>query len=185
MRILKFSHSYTQLNEDSIKEGKLKIGDYVTPTTTIVSPEETLAVYPGEFYRVVEFLPSKYKGGFVIDVEGNKWGFWFSKEGLGKYFQKVEMSKQDKMEVTYGELPYKILQTLDEKGLLSLDNIVEIVLNQKLSVPPENVRKVKTEIIKAVYALQELQFIAPTVVVKDGQKTYMITPKGKQYLKAD
>jgi hypothetical protein len=183
--MIKEAYTLTDLDENSVASGKLKIGDFVTPKVVISSPDETHYVYPDKFYKVVKFLPpKKYPGGFIIDADGETWGFWFGKDGLGDQFQKAEFTKQEVMEEKYGELPYKVLSLLKEKQLLTLDEIVNILLKEKLSVPPENVKSVKNEIIKTIYALQELNFIVPTRVKKKGQRTFMLTNSGKQYLEA-
>jgi hypothetical protein len=105
----KKSYEYQPLNKNSVRNGELQIGDSVTTTTTLTSRDGRYVILPGDLYKVIGFTPNQepYKGGFIINYKGLTWGFYFN-GGQAEYFDKVNMSKQDIMEIKYGELPYKV-----------------------------------------------------------------------------
>lgn len=179
----KVSYEYLPLTKDSISEGGLEIGDSVTPTKEIKSKDDRYSVLPGDLYKVVGILPSQkpYMGGFIIDYKGQRWGFYFN-GGQAEYFNKVEMSKQDVMETRYGDLPYKILTTLKEHNFMSLKDLVDNVAELQMSVPPENIKKVKNELTNATYSLQTLGLVGVTRLKEGNQKVFAITEKGRKYL---
>lgn len=184
----KQSYEYQKLTPRSIKNGELKIGDKVTPIEEIHSPDGKYTLFPGDVYSIKGFLPnvSPYKGGFIIDYDGNSWGFWFDDKGSAQYMEKIIESKQDIVEDRFGDTLYKILKILEEYKLLSQDALVETVMNEEMAVPPDRKRKVQTEVIKAIYSLLSYGYIGTTKYNREeGQKSFMITEKGKQYLKAD
>lgn len=179
----KFSYRYLPLTRDSVNNGELEIGDSVTPTKEVKSIDDRYSILPGDLYRVKGFLPNQnpYKGGFIIDFNGQPWGFYFN-GGQAEYFNKVEMSKQDIMEIQYGDLPYKILHTLAKHNFLYLKDLVDIVVNQQMSVPPENIKKVKNEITRATYSLQALGLVGVTRITGEEGKVFAVTEKGRRYL---
>jgi hypothetical protein len=179
----KFSYNYTPLTKNSVSDGELEIGDSVTSTREIKSTDDKYSILPGDIYKVKGFLPNQnpYKGGFIIDFNGQPWGFYFN-GGQAEYFNKVEMSKQDIMETRYEGLPYKILTTLTKHNFLSLKELIDTIVDQQMSVPPESIKKVKNELTRAIYSLQSLGLIGVTKITGGEGKVFAVTEKGRRYL---
>jgi hypothetical protein len=181
----KRSYEYQNLDPGSISRGELEIGDKVTPIKELTSNKGEYRLLPGELYNVKSFLPNTnpYKGGFVIDFKGQDWGLWFGKEGGADNMTKVIMSRENKIEEEHGDLLYKVLGVINESKIISIDDLVETVINTKMVVSPEKIKKVKVNIIKAINALQTESMIDTARYLEKGKKLYMITDKGRKYLR--
>ena len=180
----KVSINYIKLDSNSIHDGVLSIGDKVTVAREIFSKDGKHKISPGDQYEVVGFLPENYAGGFIIDYNGQQWGFWFE-GGMADHFMKVSESKQDSLEQNYGEIPYKILKVLHFNNFLTIKELIEMLFEEELSVSPENTKKVKNDIISAVQELKNQGMIGITRITKKDQKTYIITEKGRTFFNSN
>lgn len=180
----KVSYEYQNLDAESIKRKELEIGDKVTPLREVTSNQGQYVLLPGDLYSVKGFLPnvSPYKGGFIIDYKGQDWGLWFGRGGGADNLVKVVMSRTDKIEEEYEDLLYKILKVVEEAKIISIDDLIETVINTQLTVPPEKVKQVKMRVTKAIQALQIESMIATARYLEKGKILYMITDKGRKYL---
>jgi hypothetical protein len=178
----KISYEYIKLSKDSVKNGVLQLQDEVTVTRRITSQDGNHSIEPNDFYKVVGFLPPEYEGGFIIDYNGNEWGFWFN-GGMGEYFIKVEQEKEDEMGSRYGELPYKILKVLNTNNFLTVKELTSFLIINEMSIVPENLKKEKDNILRTIRYLESLGMIGVTKITKKDQVTYAITEKGRNYFK--
>jgi hypothetical protein len=184
----KRSYEYQKLDAGSVGRGELEIGDKVTPTKELTSNQRKYRLLPGDLYDVKGFLPNvnPYKGGFIIDYEGQDWGLWFGEGGGADNMEKVITSSQDEMEEKYGNFIYKVLSTLketEESEFLTLEELTDRVL-EKLTVLPDKMKKVKIEIKTAIYALEKEGIIGILKFTdKKGNKLFVLTKKGRNYLR--
>jgi len=176
----KISYKYIKLSKDSVKNGVLQLQDEVTVTRRILSQDEKYTIEPDDFYKVVGFLPPEYEGGFIIDYNGNQWGFWFN-GGMGEYFVKVKLEKEDEMGATYGDIPRKILKTLSTNNFLTVEELISFLIKNELSISPKNLKNVKAEIWETIQYLESLGMIGVTKLTKNNQATYAITEKGRNF----
>jgi hypothetical protein len=179
----KSSYETIQLNKNSIKDGTLNIGDKVSSDIDIVSQDRNNQIKSGNTYEVVKFLPSQYAGGFIIDFNGQEWGFWFGNNGMGEHFQKVVTSKDDEVGEKYGELPHMVALVLYYNKMLSLKDLLNKVVNERMNVAPENVKAVKSEILNAIHYLKGKGYVATLSGLGSAtQPMLSITDKGRKFI---
>ena len=180
--MFKNSYSLQDINKESIVSGELKVGDIITPTEDILSPDKQYTLKSGEQYKVVKALPSKYPGGFAVQYGTLTWGLWFGNNGAGEKIKKVVFSDQEKMESTHDENLYFILSILDKKERLPLDELVKEVMETRMTVPSGKVKSVKIDLTRAIHDLHHSGFIEPSKPVKGIPRYYRLTQKGKDFL---
>jgi len=163
----------------------LKIGDYVVANKDMLNGAQTeVAIAKGAEFKVanLNFSDSKTPGMFILDIFGG-WGFHFGKNGLGWNFDHINMNEEDELGMDFGEIPYKILNTLIDQKILTREDLITKVIDNSMMVPIREKKKVYNNIDDAILSMIKTKHlgVSERKSAGGGQMLY-VTDKGIQLL---
>lgn len=184
-----------KITPDSYKMEHLKPGAEVINLVDIQTPNGEGIISKGSKFNVVRLLnQNKYPGGFVINFEGDEWGFYL---GRGAEWWGILEEDEDEDEINidyliggggnidigiseFETIPYNIYRVLSQKQAVGRKELIEKVIILEAPHPSKR-RNIRNTIESAIDNLLNKGFL---FMLKDMSKI-LLTPKGKEFFEEE